>query len=45
MPTYTVKCPHCRTVKIVSQNMGYKCSGCGARITIGNDGKIKKTSK
>ena len=44
MPNYTVTCPYCHTVKTVSQNMGYKCS-CGANITIGNDGKIKRSSK
>lgn len=45
MPNYTVKCPYCRTVKTVSQNMGYRCSGCGARISIGNDGRIKSSQK
>ena len=28
----------------VSQNMQYKCSGCGARITIGNNAEIKSAS-
>ena len=41
----TVKCPYCRTVKSVTPNMGFKCSGCGARISIGNDGKIKNSVK
>ncbi len=43
MPNYTVKCPYCRTTRTVSQNMQYTCSGCGAVITIGNDGKIKRS--
>ncbi|MBQ2604081.1 MAG: hypothetical protein VZR27_10870 [Acutalibacteraceae bacterium] len=40
----TVTCPYCGTMKSVSQNMQYKCSGCGARITIGNNAEIKSAS-
>ncbi len=36
-----VICPYCKTPKSVTQNMEYKCSGCGDRISIGNDAKIK----
>ena len=43
MASYVVKCPYCKTPKSVSQNMSYKCSVCGARISIGNDGKIKSS--
>ena len=45
MPNYIVKCPYCHTVKTVSQNMSYRCSGCGASISIGNDGKIRSSKK
>jgi len=43
MPNYVVTCPYCHTSKKVSQNMQYRCSGCGATITVGNDGKIKSS--
>lgn len=43
MPNYIVVCPYCRTRKNASQNMEYKCSGCGARISVGNDGRIKNS--
>ena len=36
-----VKCPVCGTVKSVTRNMQFKCQGCGARITVGNDEQIK----
>ncbi len=39
----TVKCPYCKTVKSVTGNMQYNCPGCGARIVIDNNGKIKAT--
>ena len=45
MASYSVKCPYCRTVKSVTPNMGYRCSGCNATISIGNDGKIKSSKK
>ena len=44
MADYIVKCPYCNTPKKVSQNMGYKCSVCNANITIGNDGKVRRSS-
>ena len=41
----TVKCPYCRTIKSVTPNMTFNCKGCGARIFVGNDGKIKSSTK
>ncbi len=42
--SHSVTCPHCGTTYNVTRNTQYKCSGCGARITVGNDGNIKSTS-
>lgn len=42
MASNVVECPYCYTKKKVSQNLSYKCSGCGATIFIGNDCEIKK---
>ena len=43
MSNYSVRCPYCGTIKNASQNMGYRCAGCGASITVGNNGEIKKS--
>ena len=43
MPSYSVRCPYCGTVKNATQNMQYKCSSCGAVITVGSSGEIKRS--
>lgn len=43
MPSYTVKCPYCHTVKSVTQNSGTHCSNCGATLNIDNNGRIKSS--
>ena len=37
----TVTCPHCGTQRKVTQNMEFKCTGCGARIKTDNNAEIK----
>jgi len=37
----TVTCPYCTTPRKVTQNMEFKCSGCGARIKTDNNAEIK----
>ena len=43
MPSYTVKCPYCHSVRKVTQNSQVNCLNCRALLFIDNDGKIKKS--
>lgn len=42
MPQYTIRCTVCGTVRQIAQNTGFQCRGCGASISVGNDGEIRK---
>lgn len=43
MPSYTIKCPYCRTVRTATQNSQVSCRGCGAILHVDNNGKIKSS--
>lgn len=41
MGIISIRCPKCGTTRTVTPSTGFVCRGCGARISVGPDGKIR----
>lgn len=44
MGVITVRCPKCGETRTTTPNTGFTCRGCGARISVGPDGKIRSAT-
>ena len=44
MGIISVRCTKCGESRTTTPNTGFTCRGCGARISVGPDGKIRSAT-